>query len=115
MAPEDPPGVPKERNWAPQDLPGTPKGSKTSPEGGENLNDSHHIPLGKGAKQQRMSLWGRGQNNNACPFREGGKTTTHVTLAGRHVNFLLSPCSIHPAKNHRMRRSRVASPIIHYK
>ena len=36
----------------------------------------------------------------------------HLDVVGRSVKFPLSPCSTHPAKNHWMRRSRVASPII---
>ena len=45
------------------------------------------------------------------PFEEGGNTPTRVTSAGLPVNLLLSPCPVYPAKNHRMRRSRVAFPI----
>ena len=49
---------------------------------------------------------------SAHVFGEGGNTPTRVASANLPVNILLSPCSIHPAKNPWMRRSRAASPII---
>ena len=47
----------------------------------------------------------------AQAFGEGGNTPMRVTSAGLPGNLRLSPCSVHPAKNRRMRRSRAASPI----
>ena len=54
--------------------------AKTYPERKKNKTAAIMSIWEKGAKQPRMPLGRRGQNNNAHRFGEGGKTTTHVSV-----------------------------------
>ena len=126
------PGIPQRRpgrlqgaKRAPKEFPETPKSPKMSPQATQ-----------KEAKHPRASYPQVFLSVSCCPsaevcgeggntptrvrsvsrfpsqaFEEGGNTPTRVRSARLPVSLLLSPCSMHPAKNPWMRRSRAASPI----